>query len=392
MNNKRIWILGASDPEMGMIEKILRASNEHVIYALTTEGKRVHPGCAYQAYCEEVRGFSGTIYEIECAVSVLHGFNNDGIDSDATVETIDHHRKGDVGFGQPPPNFFRASSIGQVIRVLGLHIRYAWVSDFPGKEHSSGRYYFELSGNDNFIFSTPETLVETTYHDTSGIWTAPWPPNFDLPDDLSAEDIILTAAADHCLGAAYQGKCPSVVPDNLMRFRAEERAKFQNKDVESILNDIKETTEAIKTADIITLTGSDCSCFSCTDSNTESRSGSCDRIEIADMRKSMPQQCPFCGNMPANWNYGCPGCGANTSIGTAVNLPPWPELPEAACRAGVGYIAGPLVCPDGRDKITCSGSKEQVEAFMNIWAIKNGLVNIYGDPVRGFAGGYLTKQ
>jgi len=67
---------------------------------------------------------------------------------------------------------------------------------------------------------------------------------------------------------------------------------------------------------------------------------------------------------------------------------PYPELPEAATRLGIGYISGPLT-EKGRKKITVSGDRRQVEAFMKVWAPKNGLVDIYGDPARGFAGGYI---
>lgn len=66
-----------------------------------------------------------------------------------------------------------------------------------------------------------------------------------------------------------------------------------------------------------------------------------------------------------------------------------PELSEAATRLGVSYIAGPLASPDGRRKITCSGSAEQVRAFLEVWAPGHGLVDLYGDPARGFAGGYV---
>ena len=40
-----------------------------------------------------------------------------------------------------------------------------------------------------------------------------------------------SAAADHCLGAAYQGLCPGVDPDELMQWRVESRAKFQDREV-----------------------------------------------------------------------------------------------------------------------------------------------------------------
>ena len=58
-------------------------------------------------------------------------------------------------------------------------------------------------------------------------------------------------------------------------------------------------------------------------------------------------------------------------------------------RMGVAYVSGPIVGPDGRRKITCSGRSGHIESFLRHWAPSQGLVDTYGDPARGFAGGYL---
>jgi len=71
---------------------------------------------------------------------------------------------------------------------------------------------------------------------------------------------------------------------------------------------------------------------------------------------------------------------------------PIPELPEAAAREGCSYISGPLLTPDGREKYTCAGTQEAVRAFMERGIPGLHLTDIYGDPVRGFAGGYLNKE
>jgi len=67
-----------------------------------------------------------------------------------------------------------------------------------------------------------------------------------------------------------------------------------------------------------------------------------------------------------------------------------PELPEAAMLEGVAYITL-VIDRDGRQKIVLGGytTPEIVQAFMLEWAPKQGLVGIYGDPARGFAGGYF---
>lgn len=44
----RLWILGASDPEMAAIERLLAALGEEYAIA-SVDGQRVHPGNAYRA-------------------------------------------------------------------------------------------------------------------------------------------------------------------------------------------------------------------------------------------------------------------------------------------------------------------------------------------------------
>jgi hypothetical protein len=149
------------------------------------------------------------------------------------------------------------------------------------------------------------------------------------------EDYILTAAADHCLAAAYRGECPGVDPDELMQWRAENRAAFQGRTPEEVLTDVRAAQQELLQAPQLDL-------------GTQQT--------LADMRRDDPV----------------------------------PELPEAATQLGVGYMAGPLIGPDGRKKYVCSGSPDQVNAWKR-WALKNGFVDIYGDPARGFAGGYAAS-
>jgi hypothetical protein len=121
-----------------------------------------------------------------------------------------------------------------------------------------------------------------------------------------------------------------------MRWRAESRAAFQQRSVEEVLADIESAQAELRRALLIELDGPS-------------------SIAVADMRRDEPV----------------------------------PELPEAAMRLGVSYISGPLIGPDGRCKVTCSGRAEHVRAFLDHWAPAQGLVDTYGDPQRGFAGGYL---
>lgn len=256
-----MFILGAADPEMSEIEGVLRNTRREFGYA-GLNGSRVAPGTAYKAVeVIPVQGSpGGEMVFVECAV--------DGV---LAARVIDHHRPGDPGYGAPPERYLEASSLGQLLQLLGL--------------------------------------------------------------DADRRQRII-AAADHCLFAAYAGRCPGVDPDDLLEFRLESRAAFQKRSVEELKLAVASTIEALKTANRVELSPG---------------------IIVADMRRDVP----------------------------------YDELPEAAARAGVGYLSGPLVGPDGRKKYTVSGPPEAVRGFMETWAPAQGLLEVYGDPARGFAGGYL---
>jgi hypothetical protein len=148
-------------------------------------------------------------------------------------------------------------------------------------------------------------------------------------------DIRHVAAADHCLAAAYRGECPGVEPDALMRWRVESRARFQRRDTAALLADVERARTAIRSAPPLELAPGVPS--------------------VRDMR------------------------------GRKV-----PELPEASARENTCVVADGLPLPDGRTKVVCqSGSPAQIRAFMDTWGPQHGLIDIYGDPARGFAGGYL---
>jgi hypothetical protein len=195
-NIKRLWVLGAADPEMNEIERLLRDRGEAVFHARSkhTGGPRVHPGDAYQGKaCPGLIAAAddaGTvyIYKVECEVWVesdactVGGF---GFDPILVYHTVDHHRAGDPGFGAPPEEYMRGSSLGQVLLLLG---------------------------------------ISPTYQQR------------------------LIAAADHCLAAAYRGDCPGVLGDDLLRHRAAEKAAFQDRPVDAVLADIESTIRALVAA------------------------------------------------------------------------------------------------------------------------------------------------
>jgi hypothetical protein len=275
----RIWILGAADPEMEMVERLLAEVGEQVAHAVDADGARIRPEAAYRAVSHS-RGETApdtAVYLVECDVPT----------GASQVVRIDHHRPGDPGYGRPPEEFLSASSIGQVVAELA-----------------------RLGLRDEI---TRAFIVSAHVH--------------------VADRIVLAAAADHCLAAAYRSECPGD-PDALMRWRVESRAAFQRRPAEAILADVERAREVLRAAP---------------------------EIELA------------------------PGVRARYMRRQHV-----PELPEASAREGLCFVADGLPGPDWHTKVVCqSGSPEQIRAFMEVWGPANGLKGIYGDPARGFAGGYL---
>lgn len=301
------FILGAGDPEMAAVETLARAAGARVGYAMRGH-ERVRPGDAYRA--EWVRWdeddsagpVEGTVVLVECDFS--EGVCPPWEDTDRMVEVVrvDHHRPGDPGYGLPPEKFLRASSIGQVLDLLGIE---------PTSEHR------------------------------------------------------MIAAADHCLGAAYAGRCPDIDPDTLLAHRVASRAAFLGFSEGKILRDIEETTAALETAPWVILgIGKD-------------------PDEMVDRSGEDPRWSGGSFHHPRWWHI---------CVRDMRREPPYHELIEAATRIGVGYIAGPFGRPGERRKYTCSGSAEELRAFIAEWAPAHGLTDIYGDPVRGFAGGYLPAM
>jgi hypothetical protein len=170
----------------------------------------------------------------------------------------------------------------------------------------------------------------------------------------------LVAAADHCLAAAYRGECPGVDPDALMRWRVAGRARFQGRSDAKVLADIYAALDALERSEPLSFG----------DVGPHGECGGCG-IKVAATEAD------------ASFDY----CECPTVRDMRDREPPVAELTEAACRYGYEYVSGPLVGPDGRRKYTVSGHPATVRAWLE-WAPRNGIVDTYGDPERGFAGGY----
>lgn len=334
----RIWILGASDPEMTAIESLLRQCGERVVYAESAPGVRVHSGNSYRALwpSELGGGLSDTdLYLVECAV-VYDPLISPIWGGTRSTYILDHHRPGDPGYGRPPADFFKSSSIGQVVITLARLGVCAW--PLAGGADSGQAVWVDSGG--------------VTWLPVCRQWLDKFGGKSPCSWAVVPREIVLTAAADHCLGAAYAGQCPGVDPDELLAFRAASRAAHQGRTIEAVLADIESAHAALLAAPVIEL-------------NPPAHTYDHDTAHSV-----------------------CDGCNYESETVRDMRATHVPELPEAGTRYGIAYMARGLPLADGRNKIVVSGTPEVIRAFIAEWSPAQGLVDLYGDPARGFAGGY----
>lgn len=251
---KNFCILGARDPEMLEIMRVLEEQGIPHAFA-TVRGVPVRSFDAYEA-----TGVQGLIPKdhdvmfVECAVLGLQ-----------PVEVFDHHNEGDPGYGLPPEQYMRGSSLGQILTFLGLE---------PTREQR------------------------------------------------------IIAAADHCLRYAYAGLCPGVDPEELAAWRERSRAEARGITIEEMRGRIEAAMQALRDAPRIIVGGEEVAWF--------------------------PP-----GTQPE-------------------------EIPEASARLGIPFC---YVRREG-SRAKC-GIMSAAPHVIEAWMRECGLNHIYGDPARGFAGGYL---
>ncbi len=152
----------------------------------------------------------------------------------------------------------------------------------------------------------------------------------ELPADLR-----IVAAADHCLSYAYQGRCPGVDPEELREWRTRSRAAFQRRPEKAIRADVNAALDMLAKLREVEIGGH----------------------AFVDTR------------------------------GTEI-----PELPEASAIAGKPVMYQLWDARAERTKVgVLNGNPAALDAWM-AWARTpaSGLVDVYGDPDRGFAGGYAS--
>lgn len=105
----KVFVLGAADPEMEEIERVLRANGYEVRFARHGQ-QRVRADNAYGAdNLDAGLPMNADLVFVECQVM--------GLPRHAEV---DHHRPGDPGYGRAPDQYLAASSLGQVLQLLEL--------------------------------------------------------------------------------------------------------------------------------------------------------------------------------------------------------------------------------------------------------------------------------
>lgn len=159
MQPRPLFLLGAPDAEMQLIESLLRDAGQAFVHAAGAGGARLRPGeppaPAMQTRPDAGFGPVGRLILVECAAR----FQDAGLreqlrvayDAESVV-VIDHHDTEQASY--PPARFLEAASCGQIWKLL----------------HGS---------------------------------------------DVPPAAVVLEAAADHCLGAAFAGQCPGVERDAL---------------------------------------------------------------------------------------------------------------------------------------------------------------------------------
>ena len=338
MQHNRLWVLGAADPEMTAIEALLRECGERVAYALDADDQRVTPREAYaarvsHAYAADPGRLDGGLCSARALLAdVIYEVECMVADRDTLCSplsiTIDHHRPGDPGFGRPPAEFLAASSLGQVIAEL------ARVDAYP---------------IDGMSIPAAPGAVPGAFALVGSSW-------YVIVDD-SAQllgERATVAACDHCLGAAWQGQCPGVAREQVRAYRARMAA---SRPVDPVGYGEYQAR------------------FSATLAALEDSA----RIDLA----------------PWHEGTGVAGCDWPQSrpLDTRA-LGHLDELPDVACYLGVAYLAAPRPRPGERAKVVVGGctTPQMVRDFLERWAPAQGLVDCYGDPERGFAGGYAPAS
>jgi hypothetical protein len=326
------------DPESEAIRQLLREAGQSM--AGSWEDPAVH----------QARYAGGCIVAIERDdwpewASVESG------DCAAVIVRVDHHAPGDPGYGAPPRAFLAASAVGQVVAHL------ARAGSLPASWPRLGPSGTTLTAHPSEVRLVPLRDghgVQWLIHDPTHSGDEPW--------CVVPRELVLVAAADHCLAAAYRGECPGVDPDELMQWRVRSRAAHQERPESAVRADIEAARQVLRDAAV-------------------------ERVVME------PQLCYCCGEpqgycQRGNDYVGPPVPRVRLHYADLRGRGPIPELPEAACREGIPFLATARY--RGRTKVVLQAAPPELVMEFLHGSLVPRLVDVYGDPARGFAGGYVS--
>lgn len=322
-----ILIIGVRDQELRSIENIIRDMQIPGYYALR-DGRFVSAINAYdfnglrqfsgptKSFNDYAQSHDNRVIFVECFSQTI----SDQVTRQGYRQPlrIDHHHEGDVGFDIPPERFLFGSSIGQFINeIVGnwsyrIH-EFGWYCNNRGELFDPGLHYCEDLGYN---------------------WIVTRVNNQGYVEEAVVPDWVLyVAAADHCLGAAYQGHCPGVNPQELMIWRSQHRAQYKNQTYEDIEEVIEQTRQQIR---------------------------------------------PFVVDGVADL--------------TRQPMTIYPELPEAAAREGIRVITKVRDRTRRQPKLLTMGYGPPQDFHDWIEQQRNLGREVYGSPHRGYAGSFLRED
>jgi hypothetical protein len=177
-----VFVLGAQDPEMREIQRVLDDARRPWVHA-AVQGRRCNARTAYDGDGVVRLGPDGIARAAVLPPRAPAVFVECSVRGHPAWVQVDHHHPGDAGFEVPPERFLDGASLGQVLRLLGRE-------------------------------PTPTQR--------------------------------LLAAGDHCLTAAYQGRCPGVDPDELLFLRASWQAKVSGRTLTEVVQGILDAAARVR--------------------------------------------------------------------------------------------------------------------------------------------------
>lgn len=182
VDKEATFVLGAQDPEMREIAKVLRKENRAFVHA-AKDRLPVSSRSAYDADSVVRMTRSGRSSAALLLPQAPAVFVECTLQGHTPTLRVDHHNPGDPGYARPPEQYLEGASIGQTLGLLEME-------------------------------PTPTQR--------------------------------LIAAADHCLTAAYQGACPGIDPSELLFLRASWRAKMSGRSLGDVIEGILHAAKQVR--------------------------------------------------------------------------------------------------------------------------------------------------